>query len=126
MKERILSKITAGNPMVWWGTPINLIQGLVRPGLIRDPISPLLSIDLWNGERAGKKGGAARSHLDNRTPAVISLQILPTYVPISDSTVRKADTKATQCIVHVHLDTYISLYWASCSVSFTLSYSHTH
>ena len=43
---RILSVITAGCPMV--GTPINLVWGLTRLGLIKD-LKPLLSIDLWNG-----------------------------------------------------------------------------
>ena len=51
----ILSGITAGSPMV--GTPINQVQTLINQGLIKD----LLSVDLWNGERAGKKGGGARS-----------------------------------------------------------------
>ena len=44
----ILSGITAGSPMV--GTPINLVRGLIRLGLIKDlNLWPLLSVDLWNG-----------------------------------------------------------------------------
>ena len=38
------------------GTPIN--QGLINQGLIKDLISPLLSVDLLNSKRAGKKGGS--------------------------------------------------------------------
>ena len=51
----ILSGITAGSLMV--GTPINQARTLINQGLIKD----LMSVDLWNGERAGKKGGGARS-----------------------------------------------------------------
>ena len=38
---------------------INQVRRLINQGLIKDLISPLLSVDLWNDERAGKKGGAA-------------------------------------------------------------------
>ena len=41
------------------GTPIDQVRRLINQGLIKDLISPLLSVDLWNDERAGKKGGAA-------------------------------------------------------------------
>lgn len=34
--------------MVW--TPINLVRGLVRPGLFNAPIWPLLSVDPWDGK----------------------------------------------------------------------------
>ena len=53
-----LSRITAGSLMV--GTPINIVSRLLIPGLIKDPILPLLLVDVY-GEKAGKKGGAARS-----------------------------------------------------------------
>ena len=53
----ILSRITAWSPMV--RTSINQVRRPINQGLIKDLILPLLSVDLWNGERAGKKGGAA-------------------------------------------------------------------
>ena len=49
-----MSGITAGSPMV--GTPINLVRGLIRLGLIKDlNLWPLLSVDLWNGGKRGLK-----------------------------------------------------------------------
>ena len=40
----ILSGITAWSPMV--GTPIDQVRRLINQGLIKDLISPLLSVDL--------------------------------------------------------------------------------
>ena len=57
--QEILSRITAWSPMV--GTPINQVQRLINQCLIKDLILPLLSVDLWNDERAGKKGGVLLS-----------------------------------------------------------------
>ena len=55
------------------GTPINQVRRVINQGLIKDLISPLLSVDLWNGERAGKKGGAA----GNRTQGLwLSVPVL--------------------------------------------------
>ena len=42
MRRRILSVTTAQSPVV--KTPINLVQGLIRLGPIKDPIWPLLSM----------------------------------------------------------------------------------
>ena len=50
-----LSGITARSLVV--ETSINLAQRLISSGLIKDPIMHLLSKDLQNAERAGKKGG---------------------------------------------------------------------
>ena len=42
MRRRILSVTTAQSPVV--KTPINLVQGLIRLGPIKDPVWPLLSM----------------------------------------------------------------------------------
>ena len=42
--QEILSRITAQSPMV--GTPIDQVRRLINQGLIKDLISPLLSVDL--------------------------------------------------------------------------------
>ena len=39
-----MSVITVGSPMV--GTPINLVQGLIRLGVTKHPIWPSLLVDL--------------------------------------------------------------------------------
>ena len=48
--QEILSWITAWSPMV--GTPIDQVRRLINQGQIKDLISPLLSVALWNDERA--------------------------------------------------------------------------
>ena len=40
------------------------IWRLINIGLSKDLILSLLSVDLWNGKRAGKKGGAAGSQTE--------------------------------------------------------------
>ena len=70
-----LSSITAGSPMV--GTPINQFRRPINQRLIKDLILSLLSVDLWNGEQAGKKGGAA----GNRTQGL--WLSMPSALPLS-------------------------------------------
>ena len=50
---------TAGSPMV--GTPIILVQRPISLGQIKDLSNHAITVCYCNGERTGKKGGAAGS-----------------------------------------------------------------
>ena len=75
------------------GTPINQVRRPINQDLIKDLISPILSVDLWNGERAGRKGGAAGNRIQGLW---LSMPVLYCLLPLPVGVVAQWQSTGTE------------------------------